>query len=279
MAKLSDKEKAKAILGDVVEPEKADEPSTEPAPETNTEGEPEVVEPEEAESEEEKPTEEEDESDKPTDSTFTKQFPNLKGETPEEYLPELETAYDNSFKEALRLNEDNKRLRDENAQLKTGQPVQAVVAPAVPATPETPQSSPAYEDPALSYAKTLQTKDMIDTFDTFKKQYPQVLDQADFDRFTKASDGVSVALTSALGRQPTYAELFPAIAGSLGWQATNPAKDAAIKDNASSTRTPGSQSPARPKPAKVSDASVDAYLKMFTSKTREEAIKELSEVV
>ena len=137
------------------------------------------------------------------------------------------------------------------------------------------------EHPAIKYAQAKQTEDMLNAFDDFKKHYPQATEQQAFEQFTKASDGVSAALSSALGRQPTYSELFPAIAGSLGWQKVEDTsrKQAIIKENAASSRAPGSQSAARPRTAKVSDSQVDAYLKMFTSKTREEAIKELSTVV
>lgn len=268
MAQLSDKQKAKAILGTEVEPEKADEPEAEITEPTKEE-----TPAEEETSEQEKPIEDEE----PEASTFTKQFPNLKGDTPEEYLTELEKTHDLSFKEALRLNEENKQLRAQLTQ-PTQQQAPAPTQPEVPTAPPAPVPQ-TYTDPALQYAKTMQTRDMMSAFDDFKTKYPQATDQADFDRFTKASDGVAAALTSALGRTPTYSELFPAIAGSLGWAPSNPTKDAAIKDNASSQRTTGSQSPTAPRKAKVSDAQVDAYLKMYTSKTREEAVKELSEVI
>jgi len=271
MADLTDEEKAAAIAGDVEEPKVPVEP-TDPADPIPPKDKPEDEEPEEPEPE--KPEEEPEEP----DSTFTKQFPNLKGETPEEYLPELEKAYDNSFKEALRL---NKELKDNAAIVE--QAKQIVANAEKPADPANPPVNPALaaidEHPAIQYAKAKQTEDMLADFDDFKKQYPQATDQQNFDALTKASDGINLALTSTLGRKPTYKELFPAIARSLGWQPTDVKKDATIRENASSGRTQGSQSPATTKPAKVSDNQVDAYMKMFTSKTREEAIKELSEVV
>lgn len=283
MATLTDEEKAKAVLGDV-EPEKVDE-TTEPANPTEEDEKPEDVEtPVDDESDEEKPHEEESEADKPTDSSFTKQFPNLKGETVEEYLPELEKAYDNSFKEALRMQQelkDNATVIEQAKQIVAQSQQPAPATPVPPVTPQNPAATAIDEHPAIKYAKAKQTEDMLAAFDDFKKQYPQATDQQSFDMFTRASDGVNIALTSSLGRAPTYRELFPAIAGSLGWQPTvdTAKKNAVIKENASSSRTPGSQSPAPPKPSKVSDGQIDAYLKMFTSKTREEARKELSEVV
>lgn len=278
MATLTDEERAAQILGDEVEAEKPDETPAEPDTQPEEEQEPEAEETEEPESEEEKPQEEEEEPAKPADSTFTKQFPNLKGETPEEYLPELEKAYDNSFKEALRLNQ----IIKDNAE--TVKQAEAIVAQANKPIKQNPEATPQPsldEHPAIQYAKAKQTEDMLAAFDEFKKSYPQATEQQSFDMLTKASDGIQAALTASLGRAPTYHELFPAIAGSLGWQpvASDAKKNNAIKENTASSRTPGSQSPARPKPSKVSDAQVDAYMKMFTSKTREEAVKELSEVV
>lgn len=277
MAEMTDEEKAAAILGDV---EPTGDEITKPASPTDSEEPPEQVDPpEEDELDEEKPPEDSDEPEEPTDSTFTKQFPNLKGETAEEYLPELEKAYDNSFKEALRLSKelkDNQAIVDQAKQIVAQ--AQKPADPAAPTAPVNPLGNAIDEHPAIKYAQAKQTEDMLTAFDEFKKDYPQATDQQAFEQFTKASDGVNVALISALGRNPTYKELFPAIAGSLGWQPTQAKKNATIKENASSSRTPGSQSPARPKPQKVSDAQIDAYLKMFTSKTREEAIKELSEV-
>jgi molecular chaperone GrpE (heat shock protein) len=286
MATLTDEERAAQILGEQVEP-KADEHSpeigTRPEDEEET---PEAEEPEEEESEEEKPTEDEEEPEKPADSTFTKQFPNLKGETLADYTPELEKAYDNSFKEALRLNQvikDNaaKVAQAEAIIAQAQQPIQQnPEAPASPAPPVNTNLGDIDSHPAIQYAKAKQTEDMLSAFDDFKKNYPQATDQQAFDAFTKASDGVNSTLSTTLGRAPTYQELFPAIARLLGWEPTlaTAKKNAAIKENTASGRTQGSQSPAAPKPSKVSDAEVEAYMKMFTSKTREEAIKDLSEV-
>ena len=273
MATLTDEEKVKALLGEV-EGENPDDPAEEHDPTENEE----VPEAAEVESEEEKPVEEETE----TDSSFTKnsqefkkQFPNLKGETPAEYLPELEKAYDNSFKESLRLVEENKQLKARLSQ----QPVQTDAAN--PQPPVNPVVAAIDEHPDIVYARSKRTADMLAAFDDFKQKYPQATEQQAFEQLTKASDGINVALTNALGRAPTYRELFPAIAGSLGWQpAVDTAKkNAVIKENAASSRSPGSQSAAAKRPSKVTDAQVDMYLKLSPSKTREEAIKELSEVV
>lgn len=278
---LTDEEKAKAILGEV-EDASPDETTENAEDKPKEELKPEDVEtPEVDESDEEKPHEDEVETGEPADSTFTKQFPNLKGETLEEYVPELETAYDNSFKESLRLVEENKQLKAQLAQTNQAPPAAPAniqdnsEIPTAPTTSLDPVTASILED-----VKSERTRTMIAAFDDFKKDYPQALDQANFDAFTKASDGVNAALTATLGYKPSWDQLFKATANTLGWERATPDKKGAlIKENASIGRTPSSQAPARPRPAKVSDEQVDTYLKMFTSKTREEAIKELSEVV
>jgi hypothetical protein len=277
MAKLTDKQKAAAILGENVEPETAVETPTEPEAPIEPETTPEAAEPAEPESEEEKPTEEEAEPEEPV-SSFTKQFPNLKGETLDEYTPELEKAYDNSFKESLRLVEENKQLRAQLAQAPQVPTPNSEPNPQAPVAPPNPLSNAIDDHPAIQYAKPIEQRDMFSAFDKFKVQYPQVTEN--FDTFTKASDGVKAALEVTLGRAPTFDELFDGIAGTLHWQpaTTTAKKDAAIKA-AGSLQSTASTTPAPPKQSKVPEKSVELYQKMFTSKTREEAIKELSEVV
>jgi hypothetical protein len=297
MAKLTDKQKADAILGDV-EPEKAAETTNQEDTDLEPEEQENLNEPEQAKEtatetpEEEKPTEgaEEPATEAPT---FTKQFPNLKGETLAEYTPELEKAYDNSFKEALRLNnlvkEKDATIAQFQAQLQ-GQPIQPLPTTQPPAEgtqpvatlPTQPQLPPLQtainQIPEIQRIKAVDTQAMFSAFDDFKKEYPIVTEPGEFDRFTKVSNGVQQALTDELGRIPTWKELYAGIAGTLHWAPINPAKDAAVKNAGVSTHTNSATLPPAKQP-KVSDAQVDAYQKMFTSKTREEAIKELSEVV
>ena len=261
MAELTDEERAKLVLGEDVEEETPAEPITETETPPEPEDEPIV----EAETEE-KPLEE-----APTDESFTKQFPNLKGETLVDYNRELETAYDNSFKESLRLVEENKQLKAQLAQLPQPGVQQQPLAPALD-----PVTASIIED-----VKADRTRSMMSAFDEFKKDYPQALETDNFNAFTKASDGVNMALTATLGYKPSWQQLFKGVAGSLGWQPTvnDDKKNNIIKENASSGRSSSSQAPLPPKAPKVPEASIIAYQKMFTSKTREEAIKDLSEVV
>lgn len=268
MADLSDEEKAKLVLGDEVE-SPADETSTEPeAP--NDDDKDDIV--EEAETE----TEESPEESEAEPTTFTKQFPNLKGATPDEYAKELENAYQNSFTEALRLKklyDDDHALVEEAKRIIAG----GQSAPEAPDT-QTPSRLELDAIPEIQYAKTLMNQQMFSAFDEFKKQYPQATEPEQFDKFQKASNGVSLAFQASEGRIPTYPELFKGIAGTLGWQSVpdTSRKDAAIKDATSSSRTVSATVPA-PKRSKVTDDEAQVYMRM-RNVSLEQAHKDLAEV-
>lgn len=66
-----------------------------------------------SEENEDEPVETDEESDDEDSPKFEKRFTQFKGDSPEEYLKQLENAYDNSSKEAVRLLEENKRLKSE----------------------------------------------------------------------------------------------------------------------------------------------------------------------
>jgi hypothetical protein len=295
MSKLSDEEKAKAILGNVEEPapaEPTEDEELEPEelePETSVETqteEPETPGTEAGESEVETP-EAEEEPAKP----FTKLFPNLKGDTPEEYAKEVETAYTNSTNEALRL----KKIIDDNAAI-VEQANQVIARagiqptpPADPANPETaqvpvapvaPTAPAAPTNPDLEWVKQEREAKMIEEFGKFKKDYPQAVDKDNFQTFLNTSKGVDEALTARLGRRPSYQELYKGIADILGWQpmSVEAKKNNAIKGAGASSR-PSTTTPPLPKKSKVTSAQVDMHLKLFPFKSREQAVKDLAEVI
>jgi len=294
MAKLSDEEKAKEFEKtagvDGAQPANQDEPADpkETEDETEEDDEQRLEGAGDESEEEEKPSANEEEPEKPegTDSPFTKQFPNLKGDTKDEYIASLEEAYDKSFKEGLRLDKERK---DDAGLVERAKAIIAAaeqpVKPGEQAPANQPQlSAPANDDPAIAYARSIETRDMMSAFDEFKKKYPEVTEPDKFEAFKKASDGVAAGMQAVSGRRPTYDELFPAIAGSLGWKPADETarKNAAIKENASSSgRRPGGQSAVPSRKPKVSEKQIETYMKLMsnTSMTREQAIKDLSEVV
>jgi hypothetical protein len=277
MADLTDEDKAKLVLGDVES--EADETTPEPETPIDEENDNQPVEEaqtDEEESEEDKPSEDEpEEAAEPTPPSLTKQFPNLKGDTWESYAKELEIAYQNSFSEALRLNNE---LKEKNAQV--AQPAAQPDSPAVPDVAPVVNPTRAELDslPEIQYAKAQMNRDMVTSFNDFSKDYPQALEADSFDKFQKASDGVSAAFRATEGRTPTWSELYKGIAGALGWQPANATakKDAALKDAVSSSQTVSSTAPPA-KRSKVSDAEAQVYMRM-KNVSREQAVKDLSTV-
>ena len=271
MATLTDEEKAAKVLGDV-DAEKQDE-TTEPE-ETESEEE-QVTEETESEEETEEEASTEEESKEEESTTFTKQFPNLKGDTPADYIKELETSYQNSTTEALRW----KTIAEEGAKLvEEAKSVIAGKQPEQQSTTTDPSLLQIDSHPDVQYAKNLREREMISAFDEFKKDYPQALEEDEFAKFTKASTGVYTAFEASNGRKPSYGELYKGIANLLGWQSPKKtaAKDAKIKESFSSSQTNSSTQPTS-RQSKVSDEEANVYMRM-TGKTRAEAVKDLSEV-
>lgn len=276
MADLTDEEKAKQVLGEVESEKSTDEITTESGTSTDTEDD--NQETDEAQIEEETPSEEqstEDESETKAETvpeSLTKKFPNLKGDTLDTYVGSLEEAYQNSFTESLRLNNENKELR---AQLATPTPPVAVASPeAAPVSPTSPLDS----IPEIRMLRAQMNQSMKTSFEDFSKEYPQALDPSDFERFQKASDGVSVAFQAIEGRDPTWPELFKGIAGTLGWQAASVTnkKEAALKDAVSSSQSSSATLPPA-KRSKVSDAEAAVYMRMMNV-SKETALKDLATV-
>jgi|ERR1035437_1348165 hypothetical protein len=276
MATLTDEEKAKLVLGDVES--EADETTKEKEAESETL---ENSQEEEASenSEEETAVESEDKTpEAETQPSFTKQFTNLKGETPQEYITEIEKAYQNSTNEALRL----KKQLDDSAQIIEEAKKVVATVPSATAT-EQPVAPTFTQDtnPDLAWAKQLREDAMITSFDEFKKNYPQAIEGEQFQKFLNASKGVEEAFKASHdNRLPTYPELYKGIADILGWQPTKVTakRDAAIKESAASSQTVSATQPVA-KQSKVTEAQVDAYLRMFPAKDRATVVKELSEAI
>lgn len=267
MAELTDEQKAAAIAGNTaknVDDLNKGEPAKVVIDESTEEHQP--------TGEPEKPAEgiEEGEPESTQQTTFTKQFPNLKGESWDTYGSELETAYQNSFTEALRLKKDLDEARKVIANLPVSQEGSESVA--VTATPDYQQL------PEIQYIKAIQQRDMKAAFDSFSESYSQVRDEINFNKFRDAATPVGQAFIATEGREPTYNELFPKIAAFLGWESDPDSgrKGQTIKENLSTTRT-NSSAVSTNKRSKVTDAQVDTYLRMFPAKNRADAVKELEE--
>jgi hypothetical protein len=189
----------------------------------------------------------EPEEEKPT---FAKEFPNIKGDTPEEYARSLEEAYKNSSSEAIRLKQE----------LETK-----------PEPPETDVST----HPAVQYAESMMQNEVNSAFEKFSGDYPQVRDMDTFEKFRKAVGGVSDAFRQAEGRTPTFEEAYYKTAELLGWQKEDKL-GAAAKGAAASPKT-NSATKSAPK-STVTDKQLEVGRHMFPGKTDSEIRKELEAV-
>lgn len=191
-----------------------------------------------------------------TPEPLTKPYDWLKGSTPEEWVEELKTAYENSTNEALRLKQT---------------PSTPVEAPAPPA-PADPNAGVIAQMQAYLQSQTIQD------FDKFAKGYPQAREPGEFDKFTKASQGAYQALTDILGRAPTNPELFENIAKLLNWQASDKTarKDQALKDSGASPSTVSSSKAV--KSTNVTEAELAVAERFFPTQSREDILKGLAAV-
>lgn len=140
------------------ETEANEEPEVQTADEASEEATEEEAEPEgEAETEEAK---------------FEKRFPRFKGETPEEYIKNLEDGYENSSTEAVRLSRENKELRE----AKLSEVANEEVTPTPP------------PNPTLAWAEQQREKEWKSDWANFAKLHPEIEEDttlfADFDKKT-----------------------------------------------------------------------------------------------
>lgn len=197
------------------------------------------------------------------ESAFVKQFPNIKGDTPEEYAKNLEIAYQNSTKEALRLKELSEASRQSSS-----------------------EEEDAPVDPVSLWVKQQLDEEITTAYTSFSKDFPQVTDADNYGAFTKTVGLVQQTIMSAEGRMAKPAELYKKAAIILGWEpVTTPTseeklgmalKDSAAVSNASSKAS--SASGAVPK-SKVTDKMVDTYKKMYPGKSDADIRKELEPYV
>lgn len=209
----------------------------------------------ESESADEPETEEDNQEEAPEDQpSFTKEFPNIKGDTPEEYIKNLEKAYGNSTSEAMRL----KKLAEARLAIpepEIGDDFDTDDSPASPAPAVT-------SDPTQLWISQQMDKEIVKAYDSFKSDYSQVEDPEMYEQFVAEVATFSQAKL-AKGQIPDPSDLYHKAAVSLGWEKTSQptAKEklgSALKTNAASSpaKTSGAKPPVK---SKVTDAQVAAY--------------------
>lgn len=243
-------------------------------------GEDEPAEGDDSEEEAEEPVADEDESpedaeqnvEEETQQTFVKEFPNIKGDTPEEYAKNLEIAYQNSTAEAMRLKNE--------------------LQPAPPAIPETPEPPVAEEpqqqqsitDPTSLFVKQQMDREIDKAYSDFRKEYSQVEDMGNYQQFTRTVATVSKTIFETEGRLVDPREAYDAAAAILKWEKTSVPTDKeklgmALKQNGAASKSTSASAGKQVTRSKVTDEMIKANQKMYPGKSVEEIRKELEPYV
>lgn len=198
-------------------------------------------------------TDDQAEGDKPS---FVKQVPSIAGETEAEYLKNLETAYQASTTEALRLKALSETDKGEDSE-DTG-PV----------------------DPRLLYLDRMLNKDIQETFETFKQDFPQVNDPVEYAKFTEEAKNLSEFYQSKK-QILTAEELYPKVASILGWERdgtdSKERLGSALKERGSTSKT-SSPTPTPTPKSKISEAEMQMNRLMYPNKTDAEIREELDPI-
>lgn len=207
-----------------------------------------------------------EDEDSQEEESFVKEFPNIKGDTPEEYAKNLEIAYKNSTAEALRLK---------------GVAEAPSTTPPVPEAPEDGQQQPVPPTDTLSiWAKQKLDQEIDTAYIAFQKDYPQVTEPEKYTEFTREVSVLADTIMRSQGRLASPDEVYSKAAISLGWtKGSEPdSKEQlgmALKDRGASSKASGAAK-TTPKTPKVSQAMLEANRKMYPNKSDADIIKELT---
>ena len=201
---------------------------------------------------------EETEEESEESSEFVKEFPNIKGDTLEEYARELEKTQRLSEQEGKRLSNELKALQTK-----------------APETESEEDTGPV--DPRLLYVDKLVNDDVQTQFAEFKKQYPQLDDPLEYDKFEAEAASLNSYYVENKKQILTAKELYPKVANILGWEPnivdSKDKLNIALKDKAAVSKTTSSTK--TPSKSKVTDQMVAVNRLMYPNKTDAEIIKEL----
>lgn len=187
--------------------------------------------------EEDDEADETDEPDDDSDSTFTKRFTQFKGDSPEEYLKNLEEGYYNSSSEAMRLNNEVKDLKAKVEQ------VAGLIAnnPELAEQLNLPQDQPAVDkDPAIRYAETKMQEEMKNEYEAFVALHPEIeSDPGLQERMTKRLAVLAKTVQEEEGRYLGMGEGLELAWTSLGMAQQDKKEEIRMKakDVAASTKT------------------------------------------
>jgi hypothetical protein len=263
-SKVDDKEKDVEEVDEETQDESEDE-ETEDNEEQETE--------EESEEEDSESDEDEEETDNEEDEKFKKRYTQIKGDTAEEYIPNLEEAYKNSSAEAVRLKqkaEDLQKQVDNISALVATNPelaeqIKEGKAPALPT------------DPALLRARQDMEAQNKKEYADFVDGHPELESDAELQKqvFDEIRDFAEVAAKKnrVLGMKEALNMAYV----SLGLQTGS--KEEAIRMKAKETAARGKSAGAAKKAkakTEFTEAQINAGIQMGLGKTRQEVIKKLA---
>lgn len=215
--------------------------------------------------------EEEDEDDQPK---FEKRYTQIKGDTPQEYIKNLEKTYKNSTDEALRLKGERDTLQrrvDQMAEVIAKNPE---IAEQIQDTTQNPLVAP-----ELLHARQTMEDQMRTEFAEFTEEHPELATDSDLQaKVLKRLKVLGDASRNDDGRILGMREGLDMAWISLGLNKGNDEETVRLKakENASRSKTSGGGKKA-PKGAKVefSEAQIATGMNMGLGKTRKEVIEKL----
>lgn len=222
--------------------------------------------------------EEEDDADADSDDedsdTFIKGFEKIKGDTLPEYTRNLEKAYELSSAEAKRLYDENQELKAKDTAIGTDDDDDDASKGDDKKTPTAPTST------ADLYVKQQMDKEIVDSYVEFSKDYTQVDDPVEYQKFTNTVRQLSKTILDGENRIPAPRELYSKAAVILGWKAiekkpTKAEKAGLALKNRAGISIKGAKGSKKSPKSKVSQAMIEVNRKMYPGKTDAEIRDEL----
>lgn len=198
---------------------------------------------EDSEDEDDEDSENEDEDsedDEDEDSDFTKAFSQIKGDTPLEYIPNLEEAYRKSSAEGKKLSGDNKELQDRIDQINVAVAKNPELAKLImDATDE--NAVPANVDPGVLKARQDYNDNVASTLETFLGEHQTLADDETLmDEFMENLATVG-KVERAKGRVPDPSKAFKKALGMMDYDESKDKVVQAAKSSASKPKTPSAK--------------------------------------
>lgn len=208
-------------------------------------------------SQEEETEDSESESDEES-SEFVKEFPNIKGDTLEDYTRELERTLQLSNTEGKRLSDELKKKSDT----------------------EEPEID--ISDPVSLFMKQKMDEEITQAFTDFSKHFPQVTDANEYNKFTQEVSTLSQTILNSQKRLASPKELYSKAAVILGWEPQDSVSgkdklNVALKDKAAISKT--SSATKKSSKSKVTDQMIAFNRMIYPNKSDAEIREELEPYV